>query len=143
MVNKTFALIAIASCAWIASSIATTIPAGTTLGVQTIDAISSRAVVGRTFTAKLCQDVVVNGKVALRVGTKVLGKIEASRANPRNSKPLTVNLTGLSINGRTVPIKTVGGVREERGAFYGASAGTTLVQPGTKMQFRLAGPLNL
>ena len=143
MTKKTFILIAIASCAWIAACLGATIPAGTTLVVQTIDAISSRAVVGRTFTARLDRDVAVNGKVVLRAGTKVLGKIEASRANPRNSKPLTLNLTGLSINGRTVPIKTVSGVREERGAFYGASAGTTLVQPGTKMQFRLARPLNL
>jgi serine acetyltransferase len=93
MTKKTFILIAIASCAWIAACFGATIPAGTTLVVQTIDAISSRAVVGRTFTARLDQDVAVNGKVVLRAGTKVLGKIEASRANPRNSKPLTVNLT--------------------------------------------------
>jgi hypothetical protein len=80
MTKKTFILIAMASCAWIAASLAATIPAGTKLVVQTIDAISSRAVVGRTFTARLDQDIAVNGKVVLRAGTKVLGKIEASRA---------------------------------------------------------------
>jgi hypothetical protein len=149
MTKKTFTLIAIASCAWIASSSAATIPAGTTLAVQTIDLISSRSVVGRTFTAKLDQDIAVNGKVVLRAGTKVLGKIEASRANPRNSKPLTVNLTSVSVNGRTVPIKTVSGVQPgtnpltARHAATGVSAGTTVVQPGTKMEFRLAQPLSL
>jgi hypothetical protein len=143
MTKKTFILIAMASCAWVAASLAATIPAGTTLVVQTIDPISSRAIVGKIFNARLDQNITVNGKVVLRAGTKVLVKVEASRANPRKSKPLSVSLTGLSIDGRTVPIKTVSGVREERGAFYGVSAGTTLVQPGTKMQFRLAGPLNL
>jgi hypothetical protein len=53
LTEKTFILIAMASCAWIVASLAATIPAGTTLVVQTIDAISSRAVIGRTFTARL------------------------------------------------------------------------------------------
>jgi hypothetical protein len=151
MTNKTFILTAIASCAWIACSFAATIPAGATLVVRTVDTVSSHDRVGRTFTTQLDQDVAVNGKAVLRAGTKVFGRIEASRANPRQSTPLTLNLTGVSVNGRTVPIKTVGGFEPEntskprttRGARTGVSVGSFTVPPGTKMEFRLAQPLNL
>jgi hypothetical protein len=151
MTKKTFILTTIASCAWIATSFAATIPAGATLVVRTTDAISSHEKVGKTFTAQLDQDVTVNGKAVLRAGTKVFGKIEASRANRRQSAPLTLNLTGVSVNGRTVPIKTTEGFEPEdtskprttRGARTGVSAGSFTVPSGTKMQFRLAQPLNL
>ena len=151
MTKKTFILTAIASCAWIATSFAATIPAGTTLVVRTMGAISSHEKVGRTFTAQLDQDIVVKGKVLLPAGSKVLGTVEASRVNSRQPGPLTLNLTGVSVNGRTVPIKTVGGFEPEntskprttRGARTGVSVGSFTVPPGTKMEFRLAQPLNL
>ena len=149
MTKKTFILIAISTCAWIASSFAATIPGGTTLVVRTIDTISSHDKVGRTFTAQLDQDVAVKGKAVLRAGTKVLGRIETSRGNRRVSNPLTVNLTGVSVNGRTVPIKTVSGFQPEpksvtaRQAAAGISVGSYVVPPGTKMEFRLAQPLSL
>jgi len=147
--KKTFILIAIVSCAWIASSFAATIPAGTTLVVRTLDTIHSNDRVGRTFTAQLDQDVAVNGKAVLRAGTKVFGRIEASQANPRNSRPLTLNLTGVSVNGRTIPIKTVSGFQLEnkvkggRAAGRGITVGPFVAPHGTKMEFRLAGPLNV
>ena len=147
--KKTFILIAIVSCAWIASSFAATIPAGTTLVVRTLDTIHSNDRVGRTFTAQLDQDVAVNGKAVLRAGTKVFGRIEASQANPRNSRPLTLNLTGVSVNGRTIPIKTVSGFQLEnkvkggRAAGRGITVGPFVAPHGTKMGFRLAGPLNV
>ena len=147
--KKTFILIAIVSCAWIASSFAATIPAGTTLVVRTLDTIHSNDRVGRTFTAQLDQDVAVNGRAVLRAGTKVLGRIEASQANPRNSRPLTLNLTGVSVNGRTIPIKTVSGFQLEnkvkggRAAGRGITVGPFVAPHGTKMEFRLAGPLNV
>ena len=149
MTKKTFILIAIASCAWTVSSFAATIPAGTTLVVQTLNTIHSSDRVGRTFTAQLDQDVVVNGKVVLQAGTKFHGKIEASQANPRNSQPLTLNLTDVSVNGRTIPIKTVSGFQLEniakggRAKARGISVGPFLAPHGTQMQFRLARPLSL
>ena len=149
MNKKTFLLIAIASCVWIATSLAATIPAGTTLVVQTLNTIHSNDRVGRTFAAQLNQDIVVNGKVALQAGTKFHGKIEASQANPRNSQPLTLNLTDVSVNGRTIPIKTVSGFQVENIAKFGrAKARGISVWPfvaphGTKMEFRLAQPLNV
>ena len=149
MTKKTFVLIAIASCVWIATSFAATIPAGTTLVVRTLNTIHSNDRVGRTFTAQLDQGVVVNGKVALQAGTKFHGKIEASQANPRNSQPLTLNLTDVSVNGRTIPIKTVSGFQLEniakvgRAKASGISVGSFVAPHGTKMEFRLARPLNV
>jgi hypothetical protein len=149
MTKKAFILIAIVSCAWITSSFAATIPAGTTLVVRTLDTIHSTDRVGRTFTAELDQDVAVNGKAVLRAGTKVFGRIEASQANPRQSGPLTLNLTGVSVNGRTVPIKTVSGFQLEnkaktgRAKLRGISVGPYVAPHGTKMEFRLAEPLNV
>jgi hypothetical protein len=149
MTKKTFVLIAIASCVWIATSFAATIPAGTTLVVRTLNTIHSNDRVGRTFTAQLDQGVVVNGKVALQAGTKFHGKIEASQANPRNSQPLTLNLTDASVNGRTIPIKTVSGFQLEniakvgRAKASGISVGSFVAPHGTKMEFRLARPLNV
>src|SRR4030095_3279908 len=149
MTKKTFILIAMASCAWIASSFAATLPAGTTLVVRTLNSIQSTDRVGRTFTAQLDQDVAVHGKVVLRAGTKFDGKIEASQANPRNSQPLTLNLTDISVNGRTIPIKTVSGFQLEntakvgRARARGVSVGPFVAPHGTRMEFRLAQPVNI
>jgi hypothetical protein len=149
MTRKTFVLVAIVSCVWIATSFAANIPAGTTLVVRTLNTIHSNDRVGRTFTAQLDQGVVVNGKVALQAGTKFHGKIEASQANPRNSQPLTLNLTDVSVNGRTIPIKTVSGFQLEniakvgRAKARGISVGSFVAPHGTKMEFRLAQPLNV
>ena len=142
MTKKTFILIAIASCAWIAASSAATIPAGTTLTVQTVSLVSSKDPLGRTFEAKIAQDVSVKGSVLLKAGTKVFGKIKSSRANPRKSEPLSLELTSISVNGRNVAVKTDSfqpgsSPRTGRQAQYGHTAGTLTVTPGTKMQFQL------
>jgi hypothetical protein len=149
MTQKTFILIAMASCAGIATSFAATVPAGTTLIVRTLNTIHSNDRVGRTFRAQLDQNVVVNGRVVLRAGTKFHGRIEASQANPRNSQPLTLNLTDVSVNGRTIPVKTVSGfelqnpARVGRARNRGISVGPFVAPHGTRMEFRLAQPLNV
>jgi hypothetical protein len=117
--------------------------------VRTFNSILSTDRVGRTFTAQLDQDVAVNGKVVLPKGTKVLGKIEASQANPYRSGPLILNLTDVSVNGRTIPVKTVSGFQLEniaksgRARARGISVGPFVAPHGTKMEFRLAQPLNI
>ena len=151
MTKKTFILIAISSCIWIAaaqSSFAATIPAGTTLTVRTVSLISSKDAVGRTFEAKIDQDVAVKGKIVLKAGTKAFGRIQASRANPRKSAALSVELTSISVNGRNVPVKTSSVQPESnpttaRQVRHGFTVGTLVVNPGTKMEFGLAQPLNL
>jgi hypothetical protein len=149
--NKLFVLILICGAALMQSSLlAATIPAGTPLIVRTAGAISSHATAGRAFTAKLDQDVVINGNAALRAGTQLSGIIASSRGSrsTTSSQPLTLNLTAVAANGRMVPIKTTGGVqphaakttRQSRGGF---SYGESIFPAGTRLEFRLAQPLHL
>jgi hypothetical protein len=143
MTKKTIILIAIISSAWNTSSFTATIPAGTTLAVQTVSSVSSNDPVGRTFAAKLDQDVTVKGSIMLKAGTKAFGKITSSRANPRKSEPLTLELTSISVNGRNVAVRTNSfqpgsSPRTARQARHGHTAGTLVVSPGTKMQFQVA-----
>jgi predicted acyltransferase (DUF342 family) len=136
------------ACSVISSLNAATIPAGTMLSVQTASSVSSRDPVGRSFAAKIDQDVTVKGTVLLKAGTKAFGKIKSSRANLRKSEPLTLELTSISVSGRNVAIKTHrvqpgSPTITGRQAQYGHTAGTLLVNPGTKMQFVLAAPVSL
>ncbi len=146
---KIIALIsAICACVAASSTNAATLPAGTTITVSTVSAFSSKTVVGRTFEAKLAQDVAVKGHVLLKAGSKVFGKVASSRYNPRKNDPLTVELISVSVNGRNVAVKTnafqpgsppVTG----RQAQYGHTAGTLMITPGTLMQFHLLQPVTL
>ena len=145
MIRDKFVAVIIITCAcFTASSVnAATIPAGTTIAVRTTSSISSQDPVGRTFAAKIDQDVAVKGNVLLKAGTKAFGKIKTSRANPRKSEPLTLELTSISVNGRNVAVKTNSvqpgsPPRTARQARHGFTAGTLVVSPGTKMQFQLA-----
>ena len=149
MRTKTIAVISVI-CAYVAASSlhAATIPAGTTLTVTTVSQFSSRAAVGKTFEAKLAQDVSIKGNVVLKAGSKVFGKVASSRSNPRKNDPLTVELTSVSVNDRKVEVKTnafqpgsspVTG----RQARYGHTAGTLVINPGTKMDFQLLQAVTL
>ena len=142
MTRKLLLLLAIVTVYPVANSFAATIPAGTTLTVTTVSLITSKDVVGRSFEAKIAQDVSIKGNVLLKARTKAFGKIKSSRYNPRKNEPLTVELTSVSVNGRNVAVKTnsvepSSPVRTARQARYGHTAGTLTVTPGTKMQFQL------
>jgi hypothetical protein len=147
--DKFIAIIAVTCAGFVASSLdAATIPAGTTLTVSTVSLVTSQSVVGRSFEAKIAQDVSVKGNVVLRAGTEAFGKITSSRANPRKSGPLTVELASIDVNGRRVLIKTssvqpAGPPQTARQAHYGHTAGTTVVNPGSRMQFQLLQSLTL
>jgi hypothetical protein len=145
--NKFIGFIATCVASFAAASLnAATIPAGTTLTVSTVSLISSQTVAGRSFEAKIAQDVSVKGSVVLKAGTKAFGKITSSRANPRKSGPLIVELSSIDINGRKIAVKTSsvqpgGPPQTARQAHYGHTAGTTVVNPGTKLQFQLVQPV--
>ena len=147
--NKFIALIATCCACLAAGSInAATIPAGTTLTVSTVSLISSQTVPGRSFEAKIAKDISVNGNVVLKAGTTVFGKITSSRANPRKSGPLVVELASIEVNGRKISIKTDdiqpgGPPQTARQARYGHTAGTTVVNPGTRLQFQLLQAVTL
>jgi hypothetical protein len=134
--------------AWLVpqDSPAATVPAGTTLIVQTLDAVSSTDVVGTRFATQLASNVTVNGKVILPAGTKVSGKIETSRRPASSSQRLTVNLTHVQIGDRAVPIRTTGArilsndYKTKRGIEVSRAAYT--VPAGKRIEFQLAQPLN-
>ena len=137
-------------CACVAASTlnAATIPAGTTLTVSAVSSFTSKTAVGRTFEAKLAQDVSVKGHVLLKAGGKAFGKVATSRSNPRKNDPLTVELTSVSVNGHNVAVKTNAfqpghGPMTGRQARYGHTAGTLVITPGTLMQFQLLQPVTL
>jgi hypothetical protein len=143
--DKFIAIIAAAcACSAVSSLNAATIPAGTTLAVQTVGSISSSDPVGKTFEAKIDQDVNVKGNVLLKAGTKALGRIKSSsRAGMGGrSEPLTLELTSISVNGSNVAVKTNSAEPGRRPATarqarHGVTVGTLRVSPGTKMQFQL------
>ena len=147
--TKFIALIAIICASFAVSSLnAATIPAGTMLTVNTVSLVPSQDAVGSSFEAKLAQEVSVKGNILLRAGTKVFGKIRSSRRNPHKSRPLAVELMSVSVNGRNVAVKTNsvephGPPQTARQAVYGHTAGTTVVNPGTKMRFQLVQPVTL
>jgi hypothetical protein len=147
--NKFTTIIAATFAGFAASTLnAATIPAGTVLNVKTASSISSQDPAGRSFAAKIDQDVAIKGTVVLRTGTKAFGKIKSSRANTRKSEPLTLELSSISANGHNVAVKTNSvqpgsPTRTGQQARYGHTAGTLTVTPGTKMQFQLVAPLNL
>jgi hypothetical protein len=150
MIQNKFILLIVTCCACVsaASLNATTIPAGTTLIVSTVSLVSSQTVPGRSFEAKIAKDISVKGNVVLKAGTTVFGKITSSRANPRKSGPLVVELASIEVNGRKIPIKTDdiqpgGPPQTARQARYGHTAGTTVVSPGTRLQFQLLQAVTL
>src|SRR5205814_6002061 len=104
---KFITVIATVCVCFVASSLnAATIPAGTTLTLTTVSLVTSQSVVGRSFEAKLAQDVSVKGNAVVKAGTTVFGKIATSRANPRKSGPLSLELASIEVNGRRIPVKT-------------------------------------
>jgi hypothetical protein len=147
--HKFIPLVAITCACVVASSLnAATIPAGTTLTVSTVSLITSQDAVGSSFEAKLAQNVSVKGNVVLKAGAKAFGKVSSSRRNPRKSEPLSVELASIEVNGRRIPLKTNsaephGPPQTARQAHYGHTAGTTVVNPKTTLQFQLLQPVTL
>ena len=147
--DKFIAFIAVACASFATSSLnAATIPAGTTITVRTLSSISSTDRVGRTFKAQIDQDVAVNGKALLKAGTKAILRIQSSQAIRRASKPLTLNLASISVNGRDLAVKTnsvePGSPKTVRGKRAGQiSVGPFVVQHGSKMQFQLTEAVTL
>ena len=142
--KKTIVFIATCCACFVASCLtAAIIPAGTIISVSTESSISSQDPVGRTFAAKINEDVAVKRTVLFRAGTMAFGKIQTSRANPSKSEPLTLELTWISVDGRNVAVKTDAiqpafPVATEQYARYGHTAVTSVLSPGTKFRFRLA-----
>jgi len=141
--------ILIAIAVWISAAsfgVAATIPAGTLVVARTVEPISSHARLNTPFKAELEQDVVIKGKVLLRAGTPVTGVVEASLGTRPSSDALKVNVTAISINGRSVSVHTTGAYRLER---FKTKRGVSVsgrewnFPYRTRLAFQLAQPINL
>jgi hypothetical protein len=150
MKTMTFYVAAIAIFVWIVlgQSHAATIPAGATLVVRTLQAISSIDQPGTPFAAELEKNVTANGKAVLPAGTKLSGKVATSKRTTTSSQQLTVNLASVQFGGRALPIKTTGAYQLDSTSHQtrrgvSVSRASYTVPSGRKMQFRLAEPLTL
>jgi YD repeat-containing protein len=148
------------------------LPAGTTLVVRTIDAVSSKNQAGTPFTTRLEYDLAGG----LKAGTTITGKVQSSTqaGRVRGQSTLDLRLTQITVNGKQVPIVTsgyqqagqksikkaakgaaagaaIGAIADDagKGAAIGAVAGgavkgqTVTVPPGTLLQFTLQQAVTL
>jgi hypothetical protein len=99
-----------------------TIPAGTRISVRTIDGIdSTKNHVGDRFEASLAEPITVDGNVAVAKDADVYGRLTESKTSGTftGRSELQVELTGIVVNGQTVPLAT--GEYELSGKSRGAS----------------------
>src|SRR5271165_1031915 len=99
-----------------------TIPAGTVICVRTIDGIdSTQNHAGDRFQASLEEPLMVNGNVVVAKDTYVYGRLVESKESGTftGRSELRLELTGIVVNGQTVPIVT--GEYELTGKSRGAS----------------------
>ena len=147
----TFIRLAAAGVACLAfqACFAITIPAGTTLVVRTLQGISSGDMAGTRIRMQLDNDIVVKGTVALSAGTGISGRVESSKRGLTRDQKLTVNITDAQVQKRIVAIKTTGAVELQNPYARTTHRGVSVarysyqVPAGTKIQFRLAQPLEI
>ena len=132
---------------WACQAIGATIPAGTILTVYTLQTVSSIDMPGTTVPAQLVEPIAVNGKVILPAGTYFSGKIITSRRLISTSDRLTVNLTGVRLGGRDIPITTTGprllANNFRASSDVKVSLAWDTIAAGKRLQFQLARPLVL
>ncbi len=84
------------------------VPAGTTLLVRMMDGASSKDSKGKRFTTTLESDLIVNGRMVAKAGTRVYGRVENAQEARRytGQSSLDLRLTELTVGGSFVPIVT-------------------------------------
>ncbi|MCW5555707.1 MAG: hypothetical protein KIS67_26555 [Verrucomicrobiae bacterium] len=84
------------------------VPAGTMLLVRMVDGASSRDPMGKRFTTTLETDLVVNGVMVAKAGSRVYGRIAGSQQAGRyvGRSALDLRLSELTVGGVLVPIAT-------------------------------------
>jgi len=108
-----------------------TIPQGTAVTVKFDEDVTSKHSPGFRFTTTLESNIVVGGKVAVPAGTKVYGVLaDAKQQGLVGRSSIAITLTGFSIGGNVVPIKTEvlagKGERKLRQGARGAAAGAAI-----------------
>ena len=115
------------------SQAAVAVPAGTPLQVRMVDGASSNDSKGKRFTTTLESDLIVDGRMVAKAGTKVYGRVENAQRAGRfaGQSMLDLRLTDMTIAGTFVAIvtgpyaqagaKSIG--KTARGAAAGAAIG--------------------
>jgi hypothetical protein len=86
-----------------------TIPAGTQLSVRLNDPLDSeRNQVGDTFHGSLSSPITLNGETVIPAGADVVGRVAEVKSAGRfaGNSVLTLELTSVSVNGRTYNVQT-------------------------------------
>jgi len=89
-----------------------TIPAGTQLSVRLNDQLDSeRNQVGDTFHGSLSTPIVINGETVVPSGADVVGRVADVKSAGRfaGNSVLTLELTSLSVNGKTITSRPTSG----------------------------------
>jgi hypothetical protein len=110
-----------------------TVNAGTALLVRLVDPVSSRDAQGKRFTTTLETDLVVNGTLVAKAGTKVYGRVQGAKQAGRyaGQSSLDLRLSEVAMGANLVPIVTGGysqkgeksGGKTVKGAAAGAAIG--------------------
>ena len=109
-----------------------TVPAGTLLLVRMMDGASSRDPRGKRFTTTLETDLVVNGVMVARTGTRVYGRVANAQQAGRfvGRSVLDLRLSELTVSGQLVPIMTGAYVEAGKGSLgktaKGAATGAAI-----------------
>ena len=85
-----------------------TVNAGTTLLVRMVDPVSSKDKAGKRFTTVLETDLVVNGAMVAKAGTKVYGRVQSSQQAGRfaGQSTLDLRLSEITVGPSLVPLVT-------------------------------------
>jgi hypothetical protein len=109
-----------------------TVNAGTPLLVRMVDPVSSRDPQGKRFTTTLESDLVVNGMMVAKAGTKVYGRVQSAKQAGRyaGQSALDLRLSELAIGPNLVPVVTSGytqkGEKSVGKTAKGAAAGAAI-----------------
>jgi len=108
------------------------VPAGTTLVVRMLDGASSNDPKGKRFTTTLETDLVINGQMVAKAGTKIYGRVADVQKAGRyvGQSSIDLRLSELTVGAALVPITTgpykQAGERSIRKADRGAAAGAAI-----------------
>ena len=84
------------------------VPAGTTLLVRMLDGASSNDSRGKRFTTTLETDLIVNGRLVAKAGTRIYGRVENAQRAGRfaGQSVLDLRLSEITLGGLLTPIVT-------------------------------------
>jgi short chain dehydrogenase len=107
--------------------------------VRTVDGLSSSDKAGKSFAARLDDNLVVKGRVVIPAGSKVYGRVDSSQSAGRafGQSKLALSLRKIVVDGRPVAIAT--GEFEESGTRSGRKTARRAAA-GTLIGFALGGP---